>query len=1117
MDSIFITNASGQPTLKKRINKLISDAEELKFLVGFFYFSGIYELYDGLVNNDHVILKILVGLNTDKINNQLIEYALNEPNASANQHTERYLQNLKITLNGEDFDNQDFYERIGLFLKMIREDRLIIRKTRQPNHAKLYICIDLDNVVRERTFITGSSNLTRPGLSGQAEFNIEISDYGVKEAEGYFESLWADAIEITEHDESKDKLIKLLERETLTRKITPFEAYTHILKTYLDTNNPDFHLGDSVEQAFKNNGYIPYQYQLDAIKQALNIINQHHGVIIADVVGLGKSVIASAVAKALGKRGVVICPPGLKGDDNKTSGWSMYLDQFGLHDWQPPRSLGKLEEIAEYVRTTNDIEVVIIDEAHRFRNPDTEDYAHLQNICRGRKVMLLTATPFNNRPNDILSLLRLFIATKNSSITLDPNLDATFRTYNYDFERLAHIQRYHNSPDSVKSSKALRNYEIIFSEPNIDLSKVRRRQTQIAKEIRDVISPVTIRRNRLDLKLNPDYAVEVKELSKVADPEEWYFELSREQSAFYDQIITWYFASKKEDGGRFTGAIYQPFEYESTKDGDKLTEEENFEYVSQKQLADFMRRLLVKRFESSFGSFEQSIKNFLNLYTRAQEFIIRTDQFILDRKLIEKIYQEDDEVIDQALIDYQNNLDPKNFPKRDKVYKINKFHKKEQFLKDIQADIDMFKEILQLLDEMDLVSDDPKGACLVSRLKEELNKEPKPGEPKRKIIIFSEYADTVAHLELALKNHFGNRLLVIKGNISENSIRTINQNFDASSQVQKDDYDILLSTDRISEGFNLNRAGMIINYDIPWNPVRVIQRLGRINRISKKVFDELYIVNFFPTEQGATIVRSEEIAKNKMFLIHKTLGEDSKIFDIDEEPTPAGLFTRITTFDENQEGASFYTQMLNRWHEILLAHPDLEEDLKDFPNRVKVSKAFESDEMLVFFRKNRLFIQRLAEGKDEPTLISFEEALPLVECDYDQPGLDFSEKFWRNYRIAGEIKVERSNRGLSPASVEVKAINNLEYLIRSRIAELDPYHKFLVTLRTDMAEWGTLPKYTQRRIVNLKIDNQDHIREAVNTIQDLELKLGKNYLDKEIERFNQIHQEIIIAVENQNQ
>ena len=113
---------------------------------------------------------------------------------------------------------------------------------------------------------------------------------------------------------------------------------------------------------------------------------------------------------------------------------------------------------------------------------------------------------------------------------------------------------------------------------------------------------------------------------------------------------------------------------------------------------------------------------------------------------------------------------------------------------------------------------------------------------------------------------------MVAGNLPAGKIKEINKNFDATAKHQADDYDILLTTDKISEGFNLNRAGMVINYDIPWNPVRVIQRVGRIKRISKKVFDKLYIVNFFPTEKGSDLVHSREIAAQKMFMIHNTLG-----------------------------------------------------------------------------------------------------------------------------------------------------------------------------------------------------------------------------------------------------
>jgi len=172
----------------------------------------------------------------------------------------------------------------------------------------------------------------------------------------------------------------------------------------------------------------------------------------------------------------------------------------------------------------------------------------------------------------------------------------------------------------------------------------------------------------------------------------------------------------------------------------------------------------------------------------------------------------------------------------------------------------MFDEILESLHKLNLVKNDPKTDCLIQNLKSQLKK-----EPQRKIVIFSEYVDTVKYLEPHLENVFKGRVLTVAGDLSAHKLEAIYKNFDASYPEQENNYDILLSSDKLSEGFNLNRAGIVINYDIPWNPVRVIQRVGRINRISKKVFDELYIVNFFPTEKGAELVKSREIASNKMF------------------------------------------------------------------------------------------------------------------------------------------------------------------------------------------------------------------------------------------------------------
>lgn len=1107
----FITN-NNTADLKRRLVELIQKSKELKFLVGFFYFSGIRELYEGLKANPDTITKILVGLNIDKLYFKLIESSDDEE-SSDEEKVYKFIESIKKSLNTEEFDTKEFYEQVRFFIELILKDKLVIRKTYNPNHSKLYLFKLEENQAVKELFITGSSNLTRAGLTTQNEFNVEISSYGFGDAEKYFDDLWDEAVKITEFEEIKKKLIKIIEKETLIKDVTPFEAFCLVLKTYLDTFE-EKEIGDTLIKTLEENGYTPYQYQLDAVKQALAIIEKNNGVIVADVVGLGKTIVACAIAKQMKKRGIVICPPGLIGDRSRESGWKKYLEEFGLHDWVV-WSRGDLKNALKFVGNAKDIEIIIVDEVHWFRNQDTENYEILKNICRDKLAILLTATPFNNRPGDILALLKLFITPKKSTITLENNLVDQFKAFRGIFDRLGFIRKYGNSIDESKRSKALSYFKALFEEDKIDLKKVSQRASYLAKQIRSVIEPVTIRRNRLDLQNNPVYKNEVKNLSKVDDPKEWFFELSKEQSEFYSEIIEDYFGDPN-NGGKFKGAIYRPFEYEkgvkalsANEAEEKLSQDDNRAFQQQRNLFDFMRRLLVKRFESSFGSFEQSIRNFKSVTQKCQEFIDRTDEYILDRSLLEKIYELDAEEIERNLIEYEEKITQGEYPKTHKRYKLNDFKDKDEFTQDIQSDIDLFNNILEKLSKLELVRNDPKTECLLKSLKQEFDKKPKNSEPKRKIIVFSEYVDTVHYLEKTLKNHYGDRMLVVAGDLPFSIITKLNKNFDASYADQEDQFDLLLTSDKISEGFNLNRAGMVVNYDIPWNPVRVIQRLGRINRISKKVFEKLYIVNFFPTERGAELVKSREIAANKMFLIHTALGEDSKIFDVDEEPTPAGLFSRIQQNPDALEEASFYTKALNTYTKIKNDNPELAENIKNYPPRIKVAKSGSDNELLVFFTKGRLYVTCAKTDLEdiEPYHSVFEDVFDKISCLPDEEALNWNtDQFWKTYQAIKDFKDFRPDI-VSEQSLEQKALNKLDFLIRSTHDVLMPYKDFLRVLKEDILYFGTLADFTLRRIMNFKED-------STKDIQDLQSTLGSDYLTREKDRIKEQKKEIIIAIEN---
>jgi hypothetical protein len=726
----------------------------------------------------------------------------------------------------------------------------------------------------------------------------------------------------------------------------------------------------------------------------------------------------------------------------------------------------------------------------------------------------LTATPFNNRPADILSLLSLFIIPKQSTITLDSNLVDQFRGFKGIFDRLGYIKKYHNSTDEAKRQRAQNNYKGLFGEEKFDMKNVTKRSHYLAKQIRNVIEPVTIRRNRLDLTGNPYYKDEVTQISKCADPKEWFYELSKEQSEFYSRVIEQYFGDI-DNGGRFKGAIYRPFEYKEGKT-EKLDAKGNRQYIQQRNLFDFMRRILVKRFESSFGSFKQSILNFQRITTTAQDFIKRTQEYILDRALLERIYQSNDDEIEKQLQEYEEKINKGEYPKNHERYKLKDFKEGDKFEADIQSDLDLFMEILEELDKLELVKNDPKTACLIQNITKQFNEKPNASEPRRKIIIFSEYVDTVLYLKKEMTKHFGDRMLVVAGDLTAAKIGQINKNFDASYAEQENHYDILLTSDKISEGFNLNRAGMVINYDIPWNPVRVIQRVGRINRISKKVFGELYIVNFFPTEQGAELVKSREIAANKMFLIHSALGEDAKIFDEKEEPTPAGLYKRIQQNPDELEEESFYNKALRELIKIKKEHPEILGNLENYPPRVKVAKPFTEDELLVFFKKGRMYVAALpyTEEKPNPEPKSFEEVFDKVRCTPEEKGLPLSEKFWTAYEAVKNHKPYMPG-ATSEQSLEQRALIKLNHLINNvQTPELMPYKDLLRTLREDILHYGTQSEYALRRISNFSGDEKK-ISGTVDEIRQLQKELGRDYLARAIAGQKKLQKDIIIAIENQ--
>lgn len=342
-------------------------------------------------------------------------------------------------------------------------------------------------------------------------------------------------------------------------------------------------------------------------------------------------------------------------------------------------------------------------------------------------------------------------------------------------------------------------------------------------------------------------------------------------------------------------------------------------------------------------------------------------------------------------------------------------------------------------------------------------------------------------------------------------------NFNAKYPVQQDDYDVLITSDKLSEGVNLNRAGLIINYDIPWNPTRVIQRVGRINRIGTKVFDSLYINNFFPTEQGASQVKIREIAEQKMFLIHNALGEDAKMFDVDEEPTASGLFKKMNSSPDENEDLSIVTIVRNEYDRIEREHPEIVEKIKELPNRTKTAKDFEENNTVVLRKKGMALFSILANYEADKIKITektFQELYNLVKCNFGEERLPLSKQFWKSYEKIKDYKPQYKS-GSSEMAIEKKAIDSLKKLLHQKRAEINQKQiSFIDTLLKDIKRYKTLPKYTLRKLVLPDVITDESYAALLFNIDNLRRKIGRDYLEIILKRNSNIDEDIIISVEN---
>jgi len=1063
----FITNQ--EKLLSDVVNNILPSSKNLYFLVGYFYFSGFEQIYKNVGDKQ---VKILVGLEIESnLKRRLKECEFIQPQSiSRGEVRKNYYKSLVDIFNDTDFfDTKEKQEAFKIFLKKIKDGSLEIKKTLQPNHAKLYIFENTDEHSQggefPGTIITGSSNLSSSGFKDRFEINVLSHDKATyQQALSMFKALWDDAVTIVDKNNIKEFLYNVVEKIWIDKIPNPFLLYVRVLEEFFPGLRQT---GLSLPGEITKGRFIDLKYQEDAIKRAINILKKHNGVIVADVVGLGKSIIASCIAHNLKMRAIIIAPPHL------VNQWEDYRYDFDFN--AKIYSSGKIEQ-ALLENNGEEEKLIIIDEAHKYRNELTDDYANLHKLCQQNKVILLSATPFNNRPQDVFSMVRLFQVPARSTLQTVDNLSFQFRYLISEYKKIREFQR--------KSPKE----EVIIK------TKVQ----EIANKIREILYPLIIRRSRLDLDAIKEYKDDLKQqkmsFPKVNDPEILDYDLGP-LSALYEETLE--MISPEEGEGDFQGTRYKPVNYILPDYREAIAKrlgiEENLLRGTQTEVAMFMRRLLVRRFESSIFAFKSTLEHIIYSSEQIYKWYEKVGKIPIYKKGnlpdIDSLTESTGEDLEEEL---QNiDLDEQLKEYEDKgLWFIYKKEISPQFIEDLKQDIKVLKEIRERWFKKGLPLD-PKLDWFIKIVKQKLHK-----EPHRKIVVFTEFADTAQHLYDQLKD----KLKVFKysaSDASEKNKNIIKENFDAGYQKQRNEYDVLIATDAISEGFNLHRAGAVFNYDIPYNPTRVIQRVGRINRINKKVFDELFIYNFFPTATGERETRVRQISTLKIAMVHALFGEDTKVLTSEEELN-SYFVKEFKDAYEGQEELSPEAKHEDYIRRLRSSKPEVIEEALSIPKRVRIMRQADKGRkgVVVFGCKGDEYVFKFGSKPGDCVSLGIAEGLSLFEAELGEESQKTSDNFCAIYdQMKDKLFSKKTEVSLDQGKRET--ISKIEALIK-QVPELKDY---LTDLLSVIKDYDSLPdKYA-------KLIRQIRLEKLKDDLQNLTEQVPHEYLRSIVQRVRTIDEE----------
>ncbi|MFC1530664.1 helicase-related protein [Gemmatimonadota bacterium] len=799
-------------------------------------------------------------------------------------------------------------------------------------HAKAYITHGKLEVVGSKALV-GSSNLTRPGLTENIELNIQVeSSAEVAQLQDWFEQHWQDAVDVS------PDILKLVSRHT--HAYQPFDIYAKALQEFFRG-----HEMTAGEWEDAHSRMFPQldRYQQEAYWALMKIARQHGGAFLCDGVGLGKTFVGLMLIERLilheGKRVVLLAPKGAK-----EGVWEPHLK-----DWLPHiggiasgsdfsnlavfshTDLNRTGDFPERFRRIAELaDVVVIDEAHHFRNPgspgdpDTQEgrsryyrlYDLLDDSVRAKTLFMLTATPINNRLSDFRHMAELFTRRDEAYFarTLGVNnLRAHFNNMEKALRKLLGLDGYDLGDSFAEATEVLSRDET-FRHLVVQRSRAYARESQMRETGESAIFPE-------------------RKAPQVAE-----YSIRKTYGHLLDLIET---AFEKKNP-LFSLSIYYPLAYYR---GDDETIDP-FEEGRQKQVVGLIRTQFLKRFESSVWAFERSCDRLLKKLLAFLEVHSETEA---EKKHLEHWMEQNADVLHYTT-QLEFLLSDSEEPEDDVIPEaflgaVTRLSRDEyevvSIMKETYKDLDQIVSFLEETRKFEAAHDDK-----LKKLVRLLNSK---DLTDKKVLIFTEFADTARYLQKQLVDQGIEGVSQIDSGRKVNRVEVLKRfspyyNRSSSAEVAGHEIRVLISTDVLSEGLNLQDATRLINYDIHWNPVRLMQRIGRVDRrlspeVEKRMLKDhpeladergkVVFWNFLPPDELNDILTLYKKVTHKTLMISKTLGIEGKLL------TPEDDFEALKEFNAAYEGTkSAIEEMHLEYQSLLLDNPELSAFLEGLPGSV---------------------------------------------------------------------------------------------------------------------------------------------------------------------------------------